>query len=99
MIDDPPPYLELAGRPYTWTRLYDAATGAAKPLPALTFPRRPTFSPDGAWLLAGDRLLSLATNRSQTLSEQRRILTSAFTPDGKIAAGLASGEVLLYCLH
>jgi WD40 repeat protein len=79
----------------TLTNLFDAASGA--PLRSLSgdLPRRPTFSPDGRWILAGDRLIDVKSGRESALGVPAEI--SLFLSDGRIAVADASGAVSLLC--
>ena len=60
-----------------------------------TVPRRPSFSPDGNWLVAGGQLWYLPTFAPHTLASEVEI--SLFLPDGRIAAGDKKALVTLYC--
>ncbi len=79
----------------TTTTLLDATSGA--PLRSLSgdLPRRPTFSPDGRWLVAGDRLIDVHTGQESGLGVPAEI--SLFLSDGRIAVADASGAVSLLC--
>ena len=58
-------------------------------------PRAPSFSPDGAWLVAGSVLVYLAGYRSRVLDATAQL--SLFLPDGRIAAATSAGTIELYC--
>jgi hypothetical protein len=63
-------------------------------------PRRPVFSPDGAWILAGNVLWSLESQGSKTLPLSRgylQVSVSTMAPDGTIAIGREDGVIELYC--
>jgi WD40 repeat protein len=60
-------------------------------------PRGPSFSPDGAWIVAGGQLVHLATLAFSTLPLDQEV--SAFLPDGRIAALGQDSVVRLYCPH
>jgi WD40 repeat protein len=79
----------------TLTNLFDAASGA--PLRSLSgdLPRRPTFSPDGRWIVAGDRLIDVKSGQESALGVPAVI--SLFLSDGRIAVADASGAVSLLC--
>jgi WD40 repeat protein len=79
----------------TTTNLLDAASGA--PLRSLSgdLPRRPTFSPDGRWIVAGDRLIDVKSGQESALGVPAVI--SLFLSDGRIAVADASGAVSLLC--
>ncbi|HEY1535884.1 MAG TPA: WD40 repeat domain-containing protein [Polyangiaceae bacterium] len=79
----------------TLTNLFDAASGA--PLRSLSgdLPRRPTFSADGRWIVAGDRLIDVKTGHESALGVSAAI--SLFLSDGRIAVADASGAVSLLC--
>jgi len=86
----------------TRTRLYqvdDAGLTLVHDLgPGL--PRRPVFSPDGAWILAGNVLFSLESQGSKTLPLSLgylEVAISTFAPDGTIAIGREDGVIELFC--
>jgi WD40 repeat protein len=80
---------------HTDTEILDAATGTVvKALPK-DLPRRPSFSPDGRWLLAGNQLTHLETGAALTLAAASEV--SVFLPDGRIAAPLADDSIQLFC--
>jgi WD40 repeat protein len=80
----------------TFARLRDVATGRELRDFGTTLSRRPSFSPDGAWITAGPRVLHLPTGTTRILDPATRL--SAFLPDGRIIGGVAeSGVVTFYC--
>jgi hypothetical protein len=60
-----------------------------------TLARRPGFSPDGAWIVAGPQVLRFATGTVRTHDPATTI--ARFMPDGRIAAGMSDGRVTIYC--
>jgi WD40 repeat protein len=91
-------FFESNSTELTWdtlTNLFDAASGA--PLRSLSgdLPRRPTFSPDGRWILAGDRLIDVKSGNESALGVPA--VVSLFLSDGRIAIADASGAVSLLC--
>jgi WD40 repeat protein len=63
-------------------------------------PRRPVFSPDGAWILAGNVLFSLESQGSKSLPLSLgylQVSISTFAPDGTIAIGREDGVIELFC--
>jgi len=63
-------------------------------------PRRPVFSPDGAWILAGNVLFSLESQGEKALPLSLgylRVAVSTFAPDGTIAIGREDGVIELFC--
>jgi WD40 repeat protein len=100
LLDDPPPappWTEgSSSRPYyTSTRIFQATDGTF--VRTLNVTRRPVFSADGAWILAGSEVNPLMPGRAFKMAEGRRITVSAFAPDGSIVAGLVTGELVVYC--
>ncbi len=79
----------------TTTTLLDATSGAALRSLGGGLPRRPSFSPDGRWILAGDRLIDVKSGQESPLGVPAVI--SLFMSDGRIAAADASGAVTLLC--
>lgn len=82
----------------TWltiTSLLDSASGTALHSVGRDLPRRPTFSPDGRWILAGDRLIDVKTGQESPLGVPA--VVSLFLSDGRIAVADASGAVSLLC--
>jgi WD40 repeat protein len=89
---------DLTNNDLTWhttTSLLDAASGTALRSFRRDLPRRPTFSPDGRWILAGDRLIDVKTGQESPLGVPAVI--SLFLSDGRIAVADASGAVSLLC--
>jgi WD40 repeat protein len=81
------------------TKLYRAADGVLlRDLGAL--PRRPMYSPDGAWILAGDLVWEMATGRVVSLHpDTRPTSVSVFLSDGRIALGREDGIIEMFCPH
>ncbi|HKY34687.1 MAG TPA: hypothetical protein VJN18_02005 [Polyangiaceae bacterium] len=77
----------------TRTQITNAATGALVQDLGTTLPRRPTFSPDGRWLSAGDRLVNLQTGVTVSLGVPATI--SHFLTDGRIFAADVTGTRVL----
>jgi hypothetical protein len=69
--------------------------------------RRPVFSPDGRWIVAGDEVHEVAGDRVVKLARDPDLVAagidphlsavSTFLPDGRIALGDAYGMIQLYC--
>ena len=85
-------------RPLTCTTtLYRAATGeVVQTLPALTAPR-PSFSPEGSWIVAGSTLLHLPSGDTRPLPASFPAEGAVFTPDGDIVAGTKDGVLARFC--
>jgi WD40 repeat protein len=79
----------------TTTTLWDATSGATLRSLDAGLPRRPIFSPDGRWILAGDRLLDVKSGEESPLGVPAAL--SLFLPDGRIVVAAASGDVSLLC--
>ena len=79
----------------TTTTLLDTASGGALRSLGADLPRRPIFSPDGRWILAGDRLIDVESGQASPLGVPAAI--SLFLSDGRIADADASGAVSLLC--
>ena len=82
----------------TWkasTRVLKVDDGSlVRELPGLG--RRPSFSPDGSWILGGKILVHLASGRRVALPEE--ISASTFLRNGSIAAATSSDRLVrLYC--
>ena len=77
------------------TQLVRVADGSVVRDFGTSLPRHPSFSPDGAWILAGARLIHLRTLTSATLAEDMEI--AIFLPDGRIAAAGKDAVVRLFC--
>jgi hypothetical protein len=63
-------------------------------------PRRPAFSPDGAWIVAGNRLLDTRSGALRTLPLSplyKSPALSTFTPNGTIAITREDGVIELFC--
>ena len=79
------------------TTLYRAATGeVVQTLPALTAPR-PSFSPEGSWIVAGSTLLHLPSGDTRPLPASFPAKGAVFTPDGDIVAGTEDGVLARFC--
>jgi hypothetical protein len=62
------------------------------------FARRPVFSPDGAWIIAGNMAYPLATANAVYLPLDRSFAAvSAISRDGTIAVAREDGVVQLFC--
>jgi WD40 repeat protein len=87
------------GTPYnTSTRIYNASDGAIVRYLGGGLGRRPVFSPDGAWILAGGVVRAVNGDAIVTLPLARSTAAvSAFAPDGTIAVGREDGVVQLFC--
>jgi WD40 repeat protein len=57
--------------------------------------RRPSFSPDGAWIAAGPKVWHLASPTVRDLDAAVQV--SRFLPDGRIVAGQRGSVVTFYC--
>jgi hypothetical protein len=82
-------------KPYCAHSLYSVDTGASRgelPLRA----RRPSFSPGGRWVVAGDTLLDLPAGRASTMVAPGAS-ESIFAPNGDIIAGGVDGSLTRYC--
>jgi hypothetical protein len=78
-------------------RLHDVATGTIlRDLPEITAPR-PSFSPEGSWIVAGGQLLHLPSGDTRTLDSNLNVATAVFTPRGEIVAGTRDGALVRYC--
>jgi len=79
-------------------KLYDTATGSLKKDLTTTLLRRPTFWPDGRWILAGDAVWNLDDGRIVSLyTEPPEVGISSFTPNGTIVVTRVDGIVDLFC--
>lgn len=86
----------LTDRWHATTKLVKVADGGLVRSLGERLGRRPSFSPDGSWILGGRTLVHLATDRE--LSLEGEISASTFLPDGRIAAATrADRHVRLYC--
>jgi hypothetical protein len=79
----------------TTTTVLDAASGTALRSLGDDLPRRPTFSPDGRWILAGNRLIDVKSGQESPLGVPAVI--SLFLSDGRIAVADPTGAVSLLC--
>jgi WD40 repeat protein len=78
------------------TRLLRVADGAVTRDFGATLDRRPSFSADGSWIVAGRNLVHLATDARATLDQPSA--ASIFLPDGRIVAAAVGARFLrLYC--
>jgi WD40 repeat protein len=85
-------------RPRPWTatsRLVRVSDGSLVQDFGTSLPRRPSFSPDGAWIVAGTELVFVPTGAVAPLDADLEV--SAFLPDGRIAALGHDDVVRLYC--
>jgi WD40 repeat protein len=82
----------------TSTRIYRASDGALVRDLGSGLKRRPVFSPDGAWILAGAAVSAVDGSTTVDLPLARSTAAvSAFAPDGTIAVGREDGVVELFC--
>jgi WD40 repeat protein len=82
----------------TATRLFRTRDGAMVKNFGAGLARRPQFSPDGAWIVAGNRVYAVEGDTSVELSLTAGLASvSAFAPDGTIAVGREDGVIELYC--
>jgi hypothetical protein len=79
----------------TVARLHDASTGKELRHFGQELARRPSFSPDGSWLAAGDTVWHLASSTRRPLGPG--VAISVFLADGRIASSRPDGTVLLSC--
>ncbi|HXU80679.1 MAG TPA: hypothetical protein VN914_04740 [Polyangia bacterium] len=77
------------------TQLVRVADGSLLQDFGTSLPRHPSFSPDGAWIVAGGELVYLRTRTFTPLDTEVEV--SAFLPDGRIAAAGKDHAVRLYC--
>jgi hypothetical protein len=57
----------------------------------------PSFSPEGHWLVAGNRLVHLPSGETRVFDETAGV--SIFAPNGDIVAGTRDGSLTRYCRH
>lgn len=76
------------------TKLFTAAGELLRELGELTA-AFPSFSPDGSWLAAGNRLVHIESGRSASLDDQVRV--SIFAPNGDLYAGNDDFSLTRYC--
>jgi hypothetical protein len=86
----------------TQTRIYRVGSTSLTLVNDLgtALPRRPVFSPDGAWVVAGNYLWSVESTgiKMLPLSTAHGLLSvSTIGPDGTIAVGRQDGVVELFC--
>jgi len=86
-----PPYAEWD----TMTDLVAATDGSALNGLGRRLGRRPSFSPDGSWLVGGGYVLHVSTLRSQPVTSDRG--ASRFLPDNRILAIGTDHILRLYC--
>jgi WD40 repeat protein len=79
----------------TMTDLVAASDGSALDGLGRRLGRRPSFSPDGSWLVGGGYAFHINTRRSQPLTSDRA--ASRFLPDNRILAVSTEGILRLYC--
>jgi WD40 repeat protein len=80
------------------TKLYRASDGTLLRDLGGDLMRRPTFSPDGGWILAADQVWEIATGRSVSLHpDPRATSVSVFLSDGRIAVGRMDGVIEMFC--
>jgi hypothetical protein len=80
------------------THLLSVATGAViRSLPELEGPH-PSFSPEGSWIVAANKLLHLPSGEVRSLAPNADATSPAiFTPEGDIIAGSPDGTLTRYC--
>jgi WD40 repeat protein len=85
--------------PYaTVTRLLGASDGAVIRDFGPGVARRPAFSPDGRWIVAGNRVYAVEGDAIVDLPLAAGFAAvSAFAPDGTIAVGREDGVIELFC--
>jgi WD40 repeat protein len=82
----------------TVTKIYRASDGALVRDMGNSLARRPAFSPDGAWIVAGSWVYPTLSGAPVQLSPDTEFdSVSAFGPDGTIAVGGTDGVTRLYC--
>jgi len=81
----------------TVSKLYRASDGALVRDFGTSLSRRPAFSPDGSWIVAGRAVFPLLSGPPVYLSPTPGDGVSAFAPDGTIAFGGSDGIVRLFC--
>jgi hypothetical protein len=80
------------------TTLLSVATGAVIRQVTELNGLHPSFSPEGSWIVAANRLLHLPSGEVRSLgAEADAGSPSIFTPSGDIIAGSASGALTRYC--
>jgi WD40 repeat protein len=101
-VDNPTFGVPGAANYTTETRLYRSDGASLSVLADLgpNLARRPVFAPDGAWILAGDAVVSVESSGRKSLPVSPlyvRASVSAFSPDGTIALAGEDGIVRLFC--
>jgi WD40 repeat protein len=82
----------------TLTKIYRASDGALVRDMGSSLARRPAFSADGAWIVAGSRVYPTLSGAPVELSPASIFdSVSAFAPNGTIAVGGTDGVTRLYC--
>ncbi len=82
----------------TVTKIYRASDGALVRDMGNSLSRRPAFSADGAWIVAGSRVYPTLSGAPIQLSPASVFdSVSAFAPNGTIAVGGTDGVTRLYC--
>jgi WD40 repeat protein len=82
----------------TVTRIYRASDGALVRDMGTSLRRRPAFSADGAWIVAGSVVYPRLSGAPVQLSPASVFdSVSAFAPDGTIAVGGTDGVTRLFC--
>jgi hypothetical protein len=76
------------------TSLANVEDGTLIPVPDLFMPF-PSFSPEGHWVAAGDRLLHLPTGEIREIDRLSRV--STFLPNGDLVAAENDGTITRYC--
>jgi WD40 repeat protein len=82
----------------TLTKIYRASDGTLVRDMGSSMRRRPAFSADGAWIVAGSQVYPTLAGAPVQLSPASVFdNVSAFAPDGTIAVGGTDGVTRLYC--
>jgi WD40 repeat protein len=81
----------------TVTKLYRTRDGALVRDLGTSLSRRPTFSPDGAWIVAGSFVYPVLSGAPVILGPIPVDSVSTFAPDGTIAVGGTDGITRLFC--
>jgi WD40 repeat protein len=82
----------------TLTKIYRASDGTLVRDMGSSMRRRPAFSADGAWIVAGSQVYPTLSGSPVQLSPASVFdSVSAFAPDGTIAVGGTDGVTRLYC--
>jgi WD40 repeat protein len=91
---------DLVKAPTKWvtrSQLRDARDGHSVHDFGMALPRRPSFSPDGAWIVAATELVHLPEAGMSLLDATAQV--STFLPDGRIAVASSAATINLYCPH